>query len=48
MNIIEKNIDQIRKLCKTHKVASLFVFGSVLSDRFKMGSDIDFYKDFDA
>lgn len=46
MNIIEKNIDQIRELCKKHKVANLFVFGSVLTDRFNKGSDIDFIVDF--
>lgn len=46
MNIIEKNIDKIRELCKKHKVANLFVFGSVLTDRFTKGSDIDFIVDF--
>jgi len=46
MNIIEKNIDIIRELCKKHKVANLFVFGSVLTDRFNEGSDIDFIVDF--
>jgi hypothetical protein len=46
MNIIEKNIDKIRELCKKHKVANLFVFGSVLTDRFTKGSDIDCIVDF--
>ncbi|MFA5819001.1 MAG: nucleotidyltransferase domain-containing protein [Bacteroidales bacterium] len=46
MNIIDKNIDKIRNLCSKHKVAKLFVFGSVLSDRFKKSSDIDFIVDF--
>ena len=46
MNIIEKNIEKIRELCKKHKVANLFVFGSVLTDRFTKGSDIDFIVDF--
>lgn len=46
MNIIEKNIDKICVLCKKHKVANLFVFGSVLTDRFNKGSDIDFIVDF--
>jgi uncharacterized protein len=46
MNIIDQNIDKIRELCSKHKVASLFVFGSVLSDRFKKTSDIDFIVDF--
>jgi predicted nucleotidyltransferase len=46
MNIIDKNIDKIRDLCFKHKVANLFVFGSVLSERFKKSSDIDFIVDF--
>jgi len=46
MNIIDLNIDKIRDLCYKHKVARLFVFGSVLSDRFKKSSDIDFIVDF--
>jgi predicted nucleotidyltransferase len=46
MNIIDNNIDKIRDLCSKHKVARLFVFGSVLSDRFKKNSDIDFIVDF--
>jgi len=46
MNIVERNIDQIKDLCVKHKVAKLFVFGSVLSDRFKKGSDIDLIVDF--
>jgi len=46
MNIIDQNIDKIQDLCSKHKVAKLFVFGSVLSDRFKKSSDIDFIVDF--
>ncbi len=46
MNIVEKNIDRIRELCLKHKVANLFVFGSVLTDKFKKSSDIDFIVDF--
>lgn len=46
MNIIDQNIDKIRDLCFKHKVANLFVFGSVLSERFKKNSDIDFIVDF--
>ncbi|MFA9391297.1 MAG: nucleotidyltransferase family protein [Prolixibacteraceae bacterium] len=46
MTIIEKNMDQINALCNIHKVASLFVFGSILTDRFKKSSDIDFLVDF--
>jgi len=46
VNIIDQNIDKIRDLCSRHKVAKLFVFGSVLSYRFKKSSDIDFIVDF--
>ena len=46
MNIIDQNIDKIHDLCSKHKVANLFVFGSVLTDRFKKNSDIDFIVDF--
>ena len=46
MNLIESNIDNVRTLCKLHKVQRLFVFGSVLSDRFQEDSDIDLIVDF--
>jgi len=46
MNIIDKNIDKIRDLCKKHKVGSLFVFGSALNDTFQKNSDIDLIVDF--
>ncbi len=46
MNVIERNIDQIIKLCKQHKVRELYIFGSVLTDRFNDESDIDFLVEF--
>ncbi len=46
MSIVDKNIDKIQDLCLKHKVAKLFVFGSILSDKFKRSSDIDFLVDF--
>ena len=46
MRIINKNIDKIKTLCNKHKVARLFVFGSILTDRFKKSSDIDLLVDF--
>ena len=46
MNLIESNIDNVRMLCKLHKVQRLFVFGSVLSGRFQKDSDIDLIVDF--
>ena len=46
MTLIDRNIDIIRSLCKKHKVAKLFVFGSILTDHFRKNSDIDFIVDF--
>ncbi len=46
MRIIDKNIDKIKALCNKHKVARLFVFGSILTENFKKSSDIDFLVDF--
>jgi predicted nucleotidyltransferase len=46
MNIIERNIDQIIKLCKLHKVRDLYLFGSILTDTFNDESDIDFLVEF--
>ncbi len=46
MKVIDRNIDKVRDLCRKHRVAKLFVFGSVLNDKFKTNSDIDFVVDF--
>jgi len=46
MSVIDKNIEKIKTLCNKHKVSKLFVFGSVLTDKFKRSSDIDFVVDF--
>jgi predicted nucleotidyltransferase len=46
MNIIERNIEIIHDLCKKYKVRQMFVFGSVLTNRFRINSDIDFIVDF--
>ena len=46
MNIIDQNIEIIHDLCTRHKVARLFVFGSVLTNRLKINSDIDLIVDF--
>lgn len=48
MSILDKNIDKIRTLCNKHQVTKLFVFGSVLTDKFKKSSDIDFIVDFEG
>lgn len=41
MNLVEKNIDSITELCDYHKVKELYVFGSILSNKFNASSDID-------
>ena len=46
MNLIERNIDKVADLCTKHQVSRLFVFGSVLTTKFKKDSDIDFVVDF--
>jgi len=46
MNFIQNHINAINKLCKSHKVKSLYAFGSVLTDRFNDDSDIDLVVDF--
>ena len=46
MNIIENYSKDITELCKTHKVKSLFAFGSVLNEKFNNESDIDLIVDF--
>lgn len=46
MKLIEKNIPKIIDLCKKHKVHKLFVFCSILTNRFNDNSDIDLVVDF--
>jgi len=46
MNIIERNIDSLIELCKNHKVGELYIFGSILTDKFSDKSDIDFLVQF--
>lgn len=36
----------LKKLCKSHRVKSLYAFGSVLENRFNKESDIDFLVNF--
>lgn len=42
MDLIEKNIYKLRKLCFDYNVIQLYIFGSVLTERFGVDSDIDF------
>jgi predicted nucleotidyltransferase len=46
MELFESNIEAIKELCRSHHVYRLFVFGSVLTNRFKKNSDIDLIVDF--
>ena len=48
MTLLDKYNTDIRKLCKDHKVKSLYAFGSVLTDQFSQTSDIDLIVDFDS
>ncbi len=47
MKLIEINIAKISELCNKFHVRRLFVFGSILTDRFNDDSDVDFIVDFD-
>ena len=47
MNLIERLNKDILILCKTHKVKSLYAFGSVLTDEFNDESDVDLIVDFE-
>lgn len=46
MNRFGTYTPDIIKLCETHKVKSLYAFGSVLTDNFNNESDIDLIVDF--
>lgn len=45
---LDKYTKEISALCIQHKVKSLYVFGSVLTDRFSEMSDIDLVVDIDV
>lgn len=47
MKLIELNIDKIIELCKRFHVRKLWVFGSILTNRFHPESDVDLCVDFD-
>jgi len=46
MNFLENHISDIYKLCKSHKVKTLYAFGSVITEKFNEKSDIDLVVDF--
>ena len=48
MKLIELNMQRIIDLCLKHKVKTLAVFGSILTDRFSDQSDVDLLVNFDT
>lgn len=48
MEFLKDKIIQVKHLCKQYHVARLYVFGSILTDKFNQNSDIDFLVDFDS
>jgi predicted nucleotidyltransferase len=47
MKLIEQKLEKLQDLCQQHAVIELYVFGSVLTDKFGQKSDIDFLVEFD-
>jgi predicted nucleotidyltransferase len=46
MELVRQNLENIQNLCKRYHVLRLYVFGSILTDKFNTKSDIDFLVDF--
>ena len=46
--VLTDSFDKIIALCERHRVLSLYVFGSVLTQNFNSGSDIDFLVQFNT
>ena len=47
MKLIELNLQKIFDLCRLHKVKTLAVFGSILTERFNDHSDVDLLVNFE-
>ena len=47
MHLVEINIHKIIEICKRFHVRKLWVFGSILTNRFSEQSDVDLCVDFD-
>jgi|SRR3569833_27534 len=47
MTLLQQHTDQIKQLCTSHHVRSLFAFGSVVSNTMTAESDIDLVVDID-
>jgi predicted nucleotidyltransferase len=45
--LISENIDELKKLCKSHDIKRMYAFGSVVNKKFSDNSDIDFLISFD-
>ena len=45
---LDQYTTSIQKLCEDHKVRNLYVFGSVITEKFTENSDIDFVVDFNT
>lgn len=48
MKLIELNLQRIIDLYRKHRVKTLLVFGSILTDRFNDDNDIDLLVNFDT
>ncbi len=48
MKLIELNMQRIIDLCRKHRVKTLAVFGSILTDGFNDQSDVDLLVNFDT
>jgi uncharacterized protein len=46
MGLIETHKNQIQRLCESHKVKTLYSFGSVNTTKFTQDSDVDLVVDF--
>ena len=42
MDLINQNLSKIITICKKHNVESIYLFGSIMTDKFSQTSDIDF------
>lgn len=48
MQLIQSHIDQIKSLCDTNSIKTLFAFGSITTPKFRTDSDVDLIVDIDA
>ncbi len=48
MKLIELNLHRIIDLCRLHKVRTLSVFGSILTEHFSDTSDVDLLVEFES